>query len=375
MNKRITCFVVAAVIAMSATPVVAAPSSGSLQSQKSTLQQNKSLLKSAQDKREQLEMSIEKLDNKIEDTLTKVKSNKNKISQTKLQIKDAEESIKSAQNDIKDEQVLFNERMRAMYINGADGYLSMILESKGLGDFISRVDTVRRIMELDKTVINDLQTKKQQIQDKKKTLEEKHNSLIALEKDNEKRLSSFQSSRQKQNKLIAEAKKMEKMYASKVEESQSLVKQTLSRIESMNTSSNDSTSTRTVSRGNDGGDGGSYDVATSNSVVQYAATFQGTPYHWGAEGPNSFDCSGFTSYVYRHFGVSLPRTSGEQSGYGQSVSRSNLKPGDLVFFGSPVHHVGIYVGNGCYIHAPQTGDVVKISPLNRSDYAGARRVF
>lgn len=373
MNKRITCFVVAAVIAMSATPVVAAPS-GSLQSQKSTLQQNKDLLQSAQDKREQLEISIEKLDNQIEDTLAKVKSNKSKISQTKSDINNAEENIKSAQNDIKDEQVLFNERMRAMYINGADGYLSMILESKGLSDFISRVDTVRRIMELDKTVINDLQTKKQQIQDEKNTLEEKQKSLVQLKKDNESKLLSFQTSREKESKLIKEAKTMEKMYASKVEESQSLVKETLSRIESMNTS-NDSTSTRTASRGNDGGDGGSYQVASSNAVVQYAASFQGTPYQWGADGPDSFDCSGFTSYVYRHFGVSLPRTSGEQSGYGRSVSRDNLKPGDLVFFGSPVHHVGIYVGNGCYIHAPQTGDVVKISPLNRSDYAGARRVF
>ena len=103
--------------------------------------------------------------------------------------------------------------------------------------------------------------------------------------------------------------------------------------------------------------------------------FLGTPYEWGAEGPNTFDCSGFVQYVYAHFGVSTGRTTYDQIERGEYVSRENLQPGDLVFFGSgSPHHVGIYVGNDSYIHAPHTGDVVKISPLTRSDYLSARRV-
>jgi cell wall-associated NlpC family hydrolase len=78
-------------------------------------------------------------------------------------------------------------------------------------------------------------------------------------------------------------------------------------------------------------------------------------------------------YAYGKAGITLPRTSSAQSTFGKAVSRSQLQPGDLVFFGSPVHHVGIYLGDGKMVHAPDTGDVVKISPL-QNDYSGARRV-
>lgn len=100
---------------------------------------------------------------------------------------------------------------------------------------------------------------------------------------------------------------------------------------------------------------------------------RGSPYVWGATGPDSFDCSGLTSWAYEQAGVSLPRSSSAQSEFGTPVSQSELKPGDLVFFGSPVHHVGIYVGDGNMVHAPTSGDVVKVSPL-QDDYSGARRV-
>ncbi|PKQ29874.1 MAG: hypothetical protein CVT60_03050 [Actinobacteria bacterium HGW-Actinobacteria-10] len=113
--------------------------------------------------------------------------------------------------------------------------------------------------------------------------------------------------------------------------------------------------------------------AARGEVVDIARRYLGAPYRWGASGPNSFDCSGFTMFVYSQVGVSLPHSSRAQYGSGQRVSRADLQPGDLVFFGSPIHHVGIYVGGGAYIHAPRTGDVVKISSLSRGDYAGACR--
>ena len=102
--------------------------------------------------------------------------------------------------------------------------------------------------------------------------------------------------------------------------------------------------------------------------------YLGAPYNWGSDGPNSFDCSGFTMFVYRQVGVSsAPQLGARSSVPVERVSRSDLQPGDLVFFGSPIHHVGIYVGGGSYIHSPRTGDVVKVSALDRGDYAGAVR--
>lgn len=123
------------------------------------------------------------------------------------------------------------------------------------------------------------------------------------------------------------------------------------------------------------GDGTGYSSGSGNSkAVSLAKSKLGKPYKWGATGPNSFDCSGLIYWVAKQMGKTIPRTSSQQSKYGTSVSKSALQPGDCVFFGSPVHHVGMYVGNNQYIHAPQTGDVVKISSLSsRKDYAGARR--
>lgn len=112
--------------------------------------------------------------------------------------------------------------------------------------------------------------------------------------------------------------------------------------------------------------------APRSEVVNIARRYLGAPYRWGAAGPNAFDCSGLTMFVYRQVGVYLPHSSRAQIGYGQRVSRSNLAPGDLVFFGSPIHHVGIYVGGGQMISAPHTGAVVRIEPL-LSDYVGASR--
>jgi cell wall-associated NlpC family hydrolase len=101
----------------------------------------------------------------------------------------------------------------------------------------------------------------------------------------------------------------------------------------------------------------------------------GKPYEWGASGPNAFDCSGLTAWAWGAVGVSLPHNAAAQQGMGTPVNQANLEPGDLVFFGSPAYHVALYIGNGMIIHAPTTGDVVKIVALSSmSDYSGATRL-
>lgn len=116
-------------------------------------------------------------------------------------------------------------------------------------------------------------------------------------------------------------------------------------------------------------------------LVSYSYQLMGKPYVWGASGPNSFDCSGFTAYVYKNFGVNLDHYTGSQYSVGKSVSRSELIPGDLIFFNttSSISHVGIYVGGGQFIHASSGGEKVTVSDLSGSYYtsrfAGARRMF
>jgi cell wall-associated NlpC family hydrolase len=110
-------------------------------------------------------------------------------------------------------------------------------------------------------------------------------------------------------------------------------------------------------------------------IVDTAMAQLGKPYVWGAAGPYSFDCSGLAVYAYGSAGIYLPHSAAMQSTLGVPVSEAGLAPGDLVFFYSPVSHVGIYIGNGQIVHAPTEGDVVKVSDIAYMGlYAGARRL-
>ena len=119
-------------------------------------------------------------------------------------------------------------------------------------------------------------------------------------------------------------------------------------------------------------------VASSDAAqaaVDAAMAQRGKPYVWAADGPGSFDCSGLTAYAYAAAGISLPHSSALQSRMGQAVGRADLQPGDLVFFYSPVSHVGLYIGNGQMVHAPTSGDVVKVANLDSmGGFVGGRRI-
>ncbi|SEP00524.1 NlpC/P60 family protein [Trujillonella endophytica] len=113
----------------------------------------------------------------------------------------------------------------------------------------------------------------------------------------------------------------------------------------------------------------------AGAVVAAALAQVGDPYVWGASGPNGFDCSGLTQFAYAAAGVSLPHSSRAQAGMGVAVSRGELQPGDVVYFYSPVSHVGIYIGNGQMVHARTFGQPVAVTSVDMRGYAGARRIL
>jgi cell wall-associated NlpC family hydrolase len=125
---------------------------------------------------------------------------------------------------------------------------------------------------------------------------------------------------------------------------------------------------------------GGGDSSTDGKLVAEAKKHLGAKYVYGAEGPDTFDCSGLTQFVAKQLGINLPRTASQQATAGKAVDKADLQPGDLVYFsdGGSVSHVGMFVGDGKYIHAPKPGDVVKISSLNdswaKSHYSGGRRI-
>lgn len=111
------------------------------------------------------------------------------------------------------------------------------------------------------------------------------------------------------------------------------------------------------------------------AILEAALAQVGDPYVWGGSGPDGFDCSGLTGFAYAAAGVSLPHSSQAQSQMGTAVSRGELQPGDLVFFYSPISHVGIYIGDGKMVHARTFGVPVAVTSVDMAGYAGARRVL
>jgi cell wall-associated NlpC family hydrolase len=111
-----------------------------------------------------------------------------------------------------------------------------------------------------------------------------------------------------------------------------------------------------------------------SSAVANAMSKIGAPYKWGAAGPNAFDCSGLVTWAFKNAGVSLPRTSRAMSQVGTPVSKSDLRPGDLVFFYKPVSHVAIYIGDGKVVHASSKKSPVKVSDLSKMKFNSARRI-
>ncbi len=161
-------------------------------------------------------------------------------------------------------------------------------------------------------------------------------------------------------KKVAEEREVAKLQKQAQEEAQANSKEQLNdKVSSSKSSSKKSGSSIAAPAG-----------GNAQAILNEAYKHLGANYVWGATGPDTFDCSGFTSYVYKHAaGMNISRTTYTQVDVGQPVSQDQLKPGDLVF--PNAGHVGIYVGNGQMIHAPQTGDVIKVSPVY-SFYAGRR---
>jgi cell wall-associated NlpC family hydrolase len=340
--------------------VLADPLSDRVNEQQNIINSNKSKVNEINKTTSDIESNIEALDDTIGSTNSQITLNKNKIALTQKEIDKAAVAVKAAQDKMDEEQELFNNRMRAIYIHGNDGisgYLTILLDSKGMGDFLSRVGTVKKLAELDSKILGDLKNQQNVVKKKKEAFDAEKTKLQDIVDDNTTKLAKLNTDKQTQLDLIAQSQKEASKYAAAINTASAEIKKI-----------RESVPKYVPSRG--------AAPISSNSIVAYAYNFIGTKYVYGANGPDAFDCSGFTKYVFAHFGVTLNRVASDQASQGQAVGRGDLEPGDLVFFGSSndISHVGIYVGNDCYIHAPHTGTTVQVSSMERGGYVTATRV-
>ncbi|GAA0179395.1 NlpC/P60 family protein [Clostridium sediminicola] len=368
MRKRFITIVLSGFIIFSTctkTVVFADTLQSKLKKQQNELKQSQSNLNKAKKIVEEIDSKIEEFDYQIENTMLEIEELNGKIADTEKKIQDSIEQIRQAEADMEAEKDLYNNRMSAMYMGGKTSEVKLLLGSDTLSDLFSRIQTMKTISEVDAEIIASLKAKRTEIENTKKLMEEKKSELSLMISTQKEKMDKLKNDKKAQQTLIDEAKKELTAYANVVASDKSQIAKTKKLIEAARAKVPKYNPSRGAAN------------VSSNAIVAYASNFLGRPYRWGATGPNSFDCSGFTKYVMAHFGIKIPRTSRSQAKAGTRVSRSNLRPGDLVFFAKPgraVHHVGIYVGNNSYIHAPRTGDVIKISTLSsRSDYYTARR--
>jgi peptidoglycan DL-endopeptidase CwlO len=277
-------------------------------------------------------------------------------------------------------------RLLALYTSGqsASG-LEILLGATNLSDLLSRMDTVRRVSAQDARVVRDLRAFKVEVRRREAELERARATQGALVEELEAKRREIEAQIAERKSLLASIRtEIARIEAEERARQERAAAQARERIENGGSSGgsgggpSESSSSGGGSSSSGGSPSGGAGPARYGGVVGIAMRYLGVPYRWGGASPSTgFDCSGFTMYVYAQVGVSLPHNAAMQYGMGRPVSRSELAPGDLVFFNG-LGHMGLYIGGGQFIHAPHTGDVVKISSLGDSWYAstyvGARRL-
>ena len=311
-------------------------------------------------KNNQLQSSIDESKSKISDTqsslddvVSKIADLNNQIEQKQQEINYLESSIKSLEASITAKENEVKERMYAMQsYNNSNSYIEFIFGASNFSDFFSRIDSVNEITQFDKELVEKIADEKKQVESQKATIETVKANIVSQQNEQYTLQTQYEDLLAKQQKDLASAESEQ----SKISDTQSSLDSFLSSVVvTQSSSSGSSSSGSTTIRP-------STNVPTTNkygsTVVAAAYSKLGCPYVWGASGPNSFDCSGLVMWCYAQAGVSLDHYSGSQGQSGAIIPLSQAQPGDILWKSG---HVGIYIGNGQYIHAPQTGDVVKIA--------------
>ncbi len=310
-----------------------------------------------------------------------------KLNKVRADLKANHAQLQVAKQSLGRAQSALAARLVSLYrSDGQNDSLSVLLGASSLDDLVNRYNTANRISAQDTHVLSEVTRFDKQVKAQEARLKHAKAEAAALVRQRAAERASIQGQLASRRALLSSIQgEIVHLKAQEAARQAELRRELAARVAAQQQQAPAQAIASTVSpvspTSDTGGNGGAGAVGpapppTHSSVVAIAEHYLGVPYRWGGASPSGFDCSGLVMYVYAQVGVSLPHSSYSQYGMGSPVSRSDLQPGDLVFFDG-LGHVGIYVGGNSFIHAPHTGDVVKISSISgwySSTYVGARRI-
>jgi cell wall-associated NlpC family hydrolase len=316
---------------------------------------------------------VQQIDSRLEHAVEAYNLANVKLDRIERQLEQNKRHLAIARTNFRRAQSRLAERLVSLYTSGDDSStLAVVLGATSLDDLLRRIDTVSRVSDQDTRVLGLMRTFRGQMRRQAVALRDARAEQRVVVAAREAERASIERQLAERQALLSSIRaEIERMQAAERARQRTLASQVRAQLPGQTSASG--VGIAAVSSEGDS-------VAPPSrygGVVGIAMRYLGTPYRWGGSSPSTgFDCSGFVMYVYAQVGVSLPHNAAAQYGYGVPVSRSDLQPGDLVFFNG-LGHNGIYVGGGNFIHSPHTGDVVKISSMTgwyASTYVGARRL-
>jgi cell wall-associated NlpC family hydrolase len=298
-----------------------------------------------------------------------------KLHQVEHRLAINQQALGVARGNLSRAQRVLAKRLVAIYTSDdQQSSLAVILGASSLDDLISRIETVNSLSKQDSALINQVVGFQHQIV--------RRRTLLRQERVRQHRLVGERAA--ERNRIQGRLASERHLYGSVRSQLQQMISQQqaaqAAAAQRARVAAKVQSASPTGSFGVGDPAAGTVPSGHFSGVVGIAMQYLGTPYVWGGASPSGFDCSGLVMYVFAQVGISLPHYTVAQYNYPDSVSvpRNELQPGDLVFFAG-LGHVGIYVGNGQFIHAPHTGDVVRIDSLSggwySSEYDGAKRIL
>jgi peptidoglycan DL-endopeptidase CwlO len=321
---------------------------------------------------------IQSLDANLEHAIEAYNLANERLKAVKADLAENKRELGIARANLKRARAVLAEHAVAVYTStSGDSTLEVLLGATSLDDFLSRVDTVGRVSDQGNQVLGEVVTFQNDVRARRARLKRAKARAAELVAERARQKQSIESQLATRRSLLSSIRgEIVRMQAAERARQAELERRARVQAVAATAAAPVLATTLSVSEPSAEAVATPAPVARYGGAVGIAMQYLGTPYVYGGASPAGFDCSGFIMFVYAQLGVSLPHNAAAQYGYGTPVDRSQLQAGDLVFFNG-LGHAGIYVGGGSFIHAPHTGDVVKISPMSgwyTSTYVGARRL-